>query len=147
MEKTERIVLVIADNGKTHKFYFSTDSSFSGKDIIEVYKAIFQIELWFWSAKQYTGLCNSQSSNAQKMDFNYNTFLSVVNLVKAWVIEDNSLYLMVSVKLMMYNVFLLKIFIALSGIIRNIKLNDRLFKELIEFAAIPTSLEYMLLNY
>lgn len=59
----------------------------------------------FWDAKQYTGLCNSQSRNAQKMNFNYNASLSVVNLVKAWAIKNSRPYPIVSVKTMMYNCF------------------------------------------
>lgn len=133
---TVRIVIMFADNGKTHKIYFSTDTSLSGQDIIELYKTRFQIEFCFRDAKQYTGLCNSQSRNAQKMNFNYNASLSVVNLVKAWAIRNNRSYSIISVKTMMHNAFLLQRFIALSGIRPNRNLNDKLVKELIEFAAI-----------
>lgn len=133
---TVRIVIMFADNGKTHKIYFTTDISLSGKDIIELYKTRFQIEFCFRDAKQYTGLCNSQSRNAQKMKFNYNASLSVVNLVKAWAIRNNRPYSIASVKTMMHNAFLLQRFIALSGIRPNRNLNNKLVKELIEFAAI-----------
>lgn len=136
LNRTVRIVIMFANNGKTHKIYFSTDISLSGQDIIELYKTRFQIEFCYRDAKQYTGLCNSQSRNVQKMNFNYNASLSVVNIVKAWVIRNNRPYSMVSVKTMMHNAFLLQRFIALSGIRPNRNLNDKLVKELIEFAAI-----------
>ncbi|BEG99592.1 hypothetical protein [Bacteroides sedimenti] len=70
------------------------------------------------------------------MNFNFNASLATVNLAKAYAIRNDKPFSMLSIKTMMHNAFLLQIFIALSGIRPNKNLNDKLVKELIEFAAI-----------
>ena len=70
------------------------------------------------------------------MNFNFNTALATINLVKLYAKQQKKPYSIASVKVMMHNAFLLKRFIAVSGIRPNKRLNAKLFKELIEFAAI-----------
>ena len=104
--------------------------------MIEIYRSRFQIEFNFRDAKQHAGLCNSQSRNIDKINFNFNASLTTINLAKAYAIRSNKPFSMASIKTMMHNAFLLERFIAVSGIRPNRNLNDRLFKELVEFAAI-----------
>lgn len=106
----------------------------SGKDVIGTYRSRFQIEFNFRDAKQHAGLCNSQSRNIDTM--NFNASLTTINLAKAYAIRLNKPFSMASIKTMMHNAFLLERFIVVSGIRPNRNLNDRLFKELVEFAAI-----------
>lgn len=136
LNKAVRIVIRKTKKVKSHKIYFSTDTALSGKDIVELYRTRFQIEFCFRHAKGYTGLCNSQSRNIKRLNFNFNASLATVNLAKAYAIRYNKPFSMVSIKTMMHNAFLLQRFIALSGIRPNKDLNDKLVKELIEFAAI-----------
>lgn len=131
-----RIVIWFSSKKDTHKLYFSTDIRMSGKDVIEIYRSRFQIEFNFRDAKQHSGLNNSQSRNIDKMNFNFNASLTTINLAKAYAIRLNKPFSMASIKTMMHNAFLLERFIVVSGIRPNRNLNDRLFKELVEFAAI-----------
>ena len=131
-----RVVVWISPKKKSHKIYFSTDTQMSGIDVVEIYRSRFQIEFNFRNAKQHAGLCNSQSRNIDKMNFNFNASLTTINLAKAYAIKSNKPFSMASIKTMMHNTFLLERFINVSGIRPNRNLNDKLFKELVEFAAI-----------
>lgn len=79
----------------------------SEKDVIETYRTRSQIEFNFRDAKQHAGLCNSQSRNLDRLDFNFKAFL-------------------------------FERFIAVFSISPNRNLNEKLFKEFIEVAAIAT---------
>ena len=131
-----KIVVWIFDNGKKHKLYFSTDINLSGKDVIETYRTRFQIEFNFRDAKQFTGLNQCQARNLSKLKFNFNASLTAVNVAKLVAKEKGINFSIASLKTMMHNAFLLQIFICVSGIRPNKRLNDKLFKKLIEFAAI-----------
>ena len=131
-----KIVIWYSSKKDSHKLYFSTDIQMSGIDVIEIYRSRFQIEFNFRDAKQHTGLCHSQSRNKDKMNFNFNASLTTINLAKVYAVKENKPFSIASIKTMMHNAFLLERFIAVSGIKPNRNLNDRLFKELIEFAAI-----------
>lgn len=61
---------------------FSTDVDLEAEQIIVNYKARFQIEFIFREAKQFTGLCDCQSRDAQKLDFHFNAALSALNLAR-----------------------------------------------------------------
>lgn len=136
LDTNVRVVVWISPDNEVHKLYFSTDISMTGKDIIETYRTRFQIEFNFRDAKQHAGLCSSQSRNLDRIDFNFNASLTSINLAKVYAKKMGKPFSMVSIKTMMHNAFLLEKFIAVSGIRPNRKLNDKLFKELIEFAAI-----------
>lgn len=61
---------------------FSTDVDLDAELIYDYYKARFQIEFIFRDAKQFTGLCNCQSCDVQKLAFHFNASLSALNLAK-----------------------------------------------------------------
>ncbi|MDD2279983.1 MAG: transposase, partial [Bacteroidales bacterium] len=68
--------------------------------------------------------------------FNFNASLTSVNLAKVLAKERGIHFSMASCKTMIHNAYLLERFICVSGIKPNRRLNDKLVKELIEFAAI-----------
>ncbi|BEG99597.1 transposase [Bacteroides sedimenti] len=53
LNKAVRIVIRKTQNGKSHKIYFSTDTTLSGKDVVELYRTRFQIEFCFKWIKQH----------------------------------------------------------------------------------------------
>jgi hypothetical protein len=61
---------------------FSTDVELDAKLIVQYYQARFQIEFIFRDAKQFTGLCDAQTRNPQRLDFHFNASLSALNLAK-----------------------------------------------------------------
>ena len=127
-----RLVIWYFKDGKKPKLFFSTNPKMSGKDVIEYYRTRFQIEFCFRDAKGFTGLMQSQARDVAKLSFNFNESLTSVNLAK----ERGISFSMASCKTMIHNAYLLERFICVSGIKPNRRLNDKLVKELIEFAAI-----------
>jgi len=87
-------------------------------------------------AKGFTGLMQSQARDVAKLSFNFNASLTSVNLAKVLAKERGIPFSMASCKTMIHNAYLLERFICVSGIKPNRRLNDKLVKELIEFAAI-----------
>ncbi|WP_321424373.1 hypothetical protein [uncultured Bacteroides sp.] len=77
-----------------------------------------------------------QARNLSKLEFNFKASLTAVNVAKIVAKEKGINFSMASLKTMMHNAFLLQSFICVSGIRPNKRLNHKLFKELIEFAAI-----------
>ena len=61
---------------------FSTDLEIDASDILDFYKARFQIEFIFRDAKQFTGLTDCQARDFTKLDFHFNASLSALNLAK-----------------------------------------------------------------
>jgi hypothetical protein len=61
---------------------FSTDVELDAKQIVKYYQARFQIEFIFRDAKQFTGLCDAQTRNPQRLDFHFNASLTALNLAK-----------------------------------------------------------------
>lgn len=61
---------------------FSTDLEIDVSDILDFYKARFQIEFIFRDAKQFTGLTDCQVRDFTKLDFHFNASLSALNLAK-----------------------------------------------------------------
>jgi Transposase DDE domain len=61
---------------------FSTDVNLDAKLIVQYYQARFHIEFIFRDAKQFTGLCDAQTRNPQRLDFHFNAALSALNLAK-----------------------------------------------------------------
>jgi hypothetical protein len=69
--------------GKTgYALLFSTDVDLDAEQILDYYKARFQIEFIFRDAKQFTGLCDAQTRQPQTLDFHFNASLSALNLAK-----------------------------------------------------------------
>lgn len=136
LKRLVKLVAWFSRDRQKHKLYFSTDTNMSGIDLIDTYRARFQIEFNFRDAKQFTGLNQCQARNLSKLKFNFNASLAAVNIAKVLVIERGMRFSMASIKTMMNNTFLMQRFIRVSGIKPNKRLNDKLFKELIVFAAI-----------
>jgi hypothetical protein len=61
---------------------FSTDVELDAKLIVQYYQARFQIEFIFRDAKQFTGLCDAQTRDPQRLDFHFNAALTALNLAK-----------------------------------------------------------------
>jgi Transposase DDE domain len=61
---------------------FSTDVDLDAKLIVQYYQSRFQIEFIFRDAKQFTGLCDAQTRNPQRLDFHFNAALTALNLAK-----------------------------------------------------------------
>lgn len=61
---------------------FSTDVNLDAKVMMQYYQARFQIEFIFRDAKQFTGLCDAQTRNPQRLGFHFNAALSALNLAK-----------------------------------------------------------------
>ncbi len=136
LKQMVRLVIWYFKDGKKPKLFFSTNPEMSGKDVIEFYRTRFQIEFCFRDAKGFTGLTQSQARDVAKLSFNFNASLTSVNLAKALAKERGIPFSMASCKTMIHNTYLLERFICVSGIKPNRRLNDKLVKELIEFAAI-----------
>jgi hypothetical protein len=77
---------VLVDTRKPGKtglvLLFSTDATLDAEQILLNYQARFQIEFIFRDAKQFAGLADCQSRNAQKLDFHFNAALCALNLAK-----------------------------------------------------------------
>jgi hypothetical protein len=50
--------------------------------ILEFYRARFAIEFIYREAKQFTGLCDAQTCDAQRLDSHFNTSLTALNLAR-----------------------------------------------------------------
>ena len=136
LKRMVRLVVWYSKDGKKPKLFFSTNPEMSGKDVIEFYRTRFQIEFCFRDAKGFTGLMQSQARDVAKLSFNFNASLTSINLAKVLAKERGIPFSMASCKTMIHNAYLLERFICVSGIKPNRRLNDKLVKELIEFAAI-----------
>jgi DDE superfamily endonuclease len=79
-------IAVLVDRRKPGKtgvaLLFSTDIELAAEQILEYYKARFQIEFIFRDAKQFTGLCDAQTRQPQSLDFHFNAALTALNLAK-----------------------------------------------------------------
>lgn len=136
LKQEVRLVIWYSKDKKKRKLYFSTDPTMSGKDTIEYYRTRFQIEFCFRNAKGFTGLTQCQARDVAKLSFNFNASLTSVNLAKVLAKERKIPFSMASHKAMIHNAYLLERFICVSGIKPNRRLNDKLVKELVNFAAV-----------
>lgn len=84
LKRKIRLVYLLKD--KDHKrsyvLLFSTDLEIAPYDLYRFYKARFQIEFIFRDAKQFTGIEDCQSCDADKLDFHFNASLTALNLAK-----------------------------------------------------------------
>ena len=60
---------------------FSTDIHMGASDILDFYKARFQIEFIFRDAKQFTGLTDCQARDFTKLDFHFNASLMALESI------------------------------------------------------------------
>ena len=61
---------------------FSTDLGLSGREIVRMYRARFQIEFLFRDAKSGAGLTQCQSRNQESLHFHWNAAFAALNLAK-----------------------------------------------------------------
>ena len=131
-----RLVIFQPHSGK-HYLYFSTDTSMSGKDVVEYYRTRFQIEFCFRDGKQFTGLCDCQARDFDKQDFAFNASLSAINVAKVVIKESHPGLSIGRLKTLFYNCYMMKRFFDVSGIRPNRAKNKRITQELWQLAA-PT---------
>ena len=79
-------VACLVDTRKPDKIgqvlFFSSDIELDAEQMVQAYKARFQIEFIFRDAKQFTGLCDAQTRDPKRLDFHFNASLSALNLAK-----------------------------------------------------------------
>ena len=95
---------------------FSTDVEQDPRQIYQDYKLQFQVEFIFWDAKQFTGLEDCQTRDAQKLAFHFNASLTALNLAKLEARQQHSgqepfVFSLASIKRRMLNQHLLDRFI------------------------------------
>lgn len=100
---------------------FSTDLDIDPAEILNLYKARFQIEFIFRDAKQFTGLTDCQARDFTKLDFHFNASLMTLNLAKFDVAQAHQspspfVFSMASYKRKALNQHLLERFICLLGL-------------------------------
>lgn len=134
MKRNIRIVVHFPDAGG-RKIYFSTDLQMTGRDIIEFYRTRFQIEFCFRDSKQFTGLNHCQARDLRKLDFAFNASLTSVNVAK---VIRSEYYPSLSIGLLksyLGNIYMLRRFLARSGLRPNRTLNAKLVNELFGLVA------------
>ena len=115
------------------KVFFSTDTSMSARDIMDIYRTRFQIEYLYRDAKQFTGLAHCQSRKRESLDFAFNMSLSSVNVARAFA-RSCGVHLSVSnVKTLIHNADMIQRFIRMSGKHPHRLLNANDFKELLYY--------------
>lgn len=84
LKRTIKVTLLLntLKDKPTYILLFSTDTTLSGIQILELYALRFQIEFLFRDAKQFTGLIHCQARNLKALDFHFNASMSAVNLAK-----------------------------------------------------------------
>lgn len=117
------------------KIYFSTDVSMSTKDVINCYRARFQLEFCFRDAKSFAGLTNCQARDLRRLEFHFNASFSAINLAKVACKELGMPFSVSTCKSMIHNAYMLERFICVSGMKPDPHIIDKLFKELVLFSA------------
>jgi Transposase DDE domain len=84
LKRKIRLVYLLKQKDQKRSFVllFSTDLEIPPSDLYRFYKARFHIEFIFRDAKQFTGLEDCQSCDAEKLDFHFNASLTALNLAK-----------------------------------------------------------------
>lgn len=133
LKRDVALVIWLKENGQK-KLFFSTDISMTGLDIVKTYKARFQIEFVFRSAKQSTGLCHCQARNKDRLRFAFNASLTTVNIAKEAIGRMGVDMSVTKLKSLTTNIFMLNRFISTYRVRPNVKFNNQIFKELFDFA-------------
>ena len=96
---------------------FSTDTTLTGWQIVEMYRARFQIEFVFRNGKQFCGLKDGQMRDEAALRFHFNMSLATLNILR---LEERALgrnvLSLASVKRRQYNELLLSQSIDRSGL-------------------------------
>lgn len=115
------------------KVFFSTDINMSAKDIMDIYRIMFQIEFLLRDSKQYTGLTHCQSLQKEALAFHFNMSLTTINVARAFARQDKKDLSVDSVKTLIHNAMMIHRFSVLSGKLPNRLLNTNDFKELLYY--------------
>ena len=118
-----------------HKLYFSTDIDMSAEDVIEYYRTRFQIEFRIRDAKQYAGLTHCQARHADKLGFAFNASFASVNVAKLLIQQSEYTLTLRDVKYLISSQYLIRRIFSRSGFFPNRKINTKIVKELLNFAA------------
>ena len=145
LKKKIAVTILFTKNTKkdtwTHKIFMSTDLSLSGIQILNYYRARFQIEFLYRDGKQFTGLNDCQARSENKLDFQFNMSLTSINIAKIthWLAipkEHRKSFSMANVKTMYHNELLLNRFISMFGINPNLIKNKEKVLQLLEYGKI-----------
>ena len=132
--KVKVVIVDCLEPGKKtqeRKVFFSTETSMSAKDIMDIYRSRFQIEYLYRDAKQFTGLTHCQSRKRESLDFAFNMSLSSINVARFFS-RSCGMHLSVSnVKTLIHNADMIQRFIRMSGKRPHRLLNTNDFKELL----------------
>jgi hypothetical protein len=138
----ERNILLVVElfllKGKTiYRLLFSTDTTQTPIDVIDIYHTRFQIEFGFRDAKQFAGLENSQARSENKLNFHFNAALTTVNIAKVMQLRnpqtrENS-FSMATYKILFHNTLMLSRFFRLFAINPNSIKNRQHVNELLYF--------------
>ena len=134
LKRKVRLVVFLPKDGKPI-LYFSTDTNMSARNVVEFYRTRFQIEFCYRDSKQFTGLCDCQARDFDKLDFAFNASLTSVNVAKVVINTEYPTFFIANFKSLLYNCYLMKRFFAMSGFRPNKSLNAMIFKELSDIAA------------
>jgi hypothetical protein len=134
LKRKVRLVVFLPNDGKPI-LYFSTDTNMSARNVVEFYRTRFQIEFCYRDSKQFTGLCDCQARDFDKLDFAFNASLTSVNVAKVVINTEYPTFSIANIKSLLYNCYLMKRFFAMSGFRPNKSLNAIIFKELSDIAA------------
>lgn len=134
LKRTVRLVLYYPEGGAP-KIFFSTDTAITARDIVDLYRSRFQIEFCFRDAKQYTGLCDCQARDLDKLDFHFNASFCSLNVAKIYIKELNPRLSIPGVKSLLYNIYIAHRIFSLCGFRPHKSLNGQIFKELFNIAA------------
>ena len=134
LKRKVRLVLFYPESGAP-KIFFSTDTSLSARDIVDLYRSRFQIEFCFRDAKQHTGLCHCQARDLARLDFHFNAAFCSLNVAKVYINEYNPHLSVSGVKSLMYNTYIAHRIFSLCGFRPHRSLNGQIIKELFNIAA------------
>lgn len=124
-----------------HQIYFSTDLTQDWQEILELYKARFQIEFLYRDAKQHTGLNDCEARCKNKIDCHWNMSLTAINLAKVtyWLpLKDASPntdvpFSMADIKTRYNNELMLNRFISMFAINPKLKINSEKIDQFLDF--------------
>ena len=134
LKRKVRLVLYYPKAGAC-KIFFSTDTSLSASDIVDLYRCRFQIEFCFRDAKQNTGLCDCQARDLDKLDFHFNASFCSLNVAKVFLDRHMPSLSISGLKSLMYNIYITHRILSTCGYRPHRSLNGHIFKELFSFAA------------
>ena len=144
LKRTLRVVVVLdrSDPDKPrYALLFSTDLELDVVTLFYMYKARFQIEFIFRDAKQFTGLTEAQTRNAQRLHFHFNASLTTLNIAKIELRQTQPddqpiVYSIASVKACYFNELFLQRFFSTFGWDGSWLKKSPLYQQLREFGRI-----------